>query len=409
MNIGIVTTWFASGAGNVSKNYERALENKHQVFIYARGGVVAKEYPEWNQHNVTWAAPHPCITGIYAGDFTRWIEQNSINVVLFNEQRHWAAVILARKLGVLVGAYVDYYTADTLPLFGLFDFLVCNTRRHYGVFNTHPQCCFIPWGTQIDAFIPVETKNRRPITFITSAGWSGRYASSSPWMDRRGTGIILKNLKKVMSDCRLVVLSQVPLIECPDEWQYAVKEDSRIEFIEGTFEPTPYSLGDVYVYPSKLDGIGLTLPEALSCGLPAIVTDSAPMNEFVINGENGILVQVKEHHARPDGYYWPETICDDDSFVEALNFYIQNPEMVRQHGKNARELAEKHLSWSKNAEFLGDWIADQKKLTDRNDVCIKQLEVKAKQYDRRYNPTPLENILKSLLVYWRIMKARIKL
>jgi len=403
VNVGIVTTWFASGAGNVAKNYERALENKHQVFIYARGGMRAKHSPEWNQSNVTWAPPHPCLTGIYAGHFGSWIKRHSIDTVLFNEQRYWAPIILARKLGVLVGAYVDYYTADTVPFFGLFDFLVCNTMRHYSVFRNHPQCCFIPWGTQTDAFIPPVSAMERPLTFITSAGWTGRNARLSPWMDRRGTGMVLKSFQRVQGNCRLVVFSQVPLNECPDEWKSAVQHDRRIEFLEGTFEPTPYSLGDVYVYPSRLDGIGLTLPEALSCGLPAIATDSAPMNEFVLNGENGVLIPVKEYHSRPDGYYWPEAICDEEKLLDALNYYAQNPEAARSHGKTARKRAEQYLSWSKNAGLLAEWIAGQKIMSDRPGIRINELRLRAEQFDRRYNPTPLENILKSLLAYWQIL------
>ena len=53
--------------------------------------------------------------------------------------------------------------------------------------------------------------------------------------------------------------------------------------------PGLYHLGDVYVYPSRLDGVGLTVGEALACGLPVITTENGPMDEFVEDGFNGRL------------------------------------------------------------------------------------------------------------------------
>ena len=50
-------------------------------------------------------------------DFRQWIEQKGIEMVFFNEQRWWDPVLLCAELGVIAGAYVDYYTRSTVPLF----------------------------------------------------------------------------------------------------------------------------------------------------------------------------------------------------------------------------------------------------------------------------------------------------
>lgn len=50
-----------------------------------------------------------------------------------------------------------------------------------------------------------------------------------------------------------------------------------------------YRRADVFVYPSKREGIGLVLLEALSAGLPVITTDAPPMNEWVTDA-NGLRV-----------------------------------------------------------------------------------------------------------------------
>ena len=47
--------------------------------------------------------------------------------------------------------------------------------------------------------------------------------------------------------------------------------------------PGLYYEGDVYVYLSRLDGIGLTVAESIAAGMPILVPDDAPMNEFAID------------------------------------------------------------------------------------------------------------------------------
>ncbi len=393
MNIGIITTWFACGAGMISKSYERTLATKNKVFIYARGGH-SKDDPLWNGNNVTVAPPHPSSTGIHIRHFKRWINRNSIDVIIFNEQRHWKVITSARESGVIIGAHVDYYTADTVPFFNLYDFLICNTKRHYSVFKDHPQSCYCPWGTQTDVYKPADNRPDRPLTFMISAGWGGEKAKAASWLDRRGAGMTLRVFPRVKGECRLIVLSQVPLEQCPDEWADAVNSDNRIEFRVGTFNPVPYNDGDVYVYPSRLDGIGLTLPEALSAGLAGITTNSPPMNEFVKDDENGILVDVKDYRGRPDGYYWAESICDESSLWNALQFYINEPEKMNLHAANARSLAEKELSWEVNSAFLSDWIAGLDKLSDYSDNKINGVDMNiVRWWDRHHNPTPTQRIL----------------
>ncbi|WP_129127757.1 glycosyltransferase [Geomonas oryzae] len=405
MRIGLITSWCEGGAGHVSKAYERILQQRHEVFIYARGSVADTDDRIWNLPTVTRAPYHPSTTGVHAAHFTGWAKRHGIEAVIFNEQRHWEGVVLARKLGLLVGGYIDYYTADTVPFFDLYHFVICNTRRHFEVFKCHSQPCYCPWGTDTSVYKPGPAQAQRPLTFIISSGLSGAYAKAQPWMDRRGTGMALEAFAKVAGDCRLVVLSQVPLDQCPDEWRRVAERDRRIEFLVGTFNPVPYALGDVYVYPSRLDGIGLTLPEALSSGLPAITTDCQPMNEFVRQGDNGMLVDVMEFRARPDGYYWPESICSLDRLVEAFAFYVDHPDEVTRQGRLARELAERDLCWEKNASFLPDWLETVAKVPFHEQEDFQCLAQKAIKYDMVHNPKPFQSLLvavKALLYHsWR--------
>ena len=347
MNIGIVTTWFPAGAGYVSKAYRDVLEKEHKVLIYARGGKIMKGDTLWDDEKITWAPVYA--NGINTKHLLKWAKINKIDILFFNEQRYWKPVFAAKKSGICIGCYIDYYTQLSVKAFGIYDFLVCNTQRHYKVFNWHPQCFYIPWGTNIERFKPKYEQKSKKLTFIMNLGWGGTYD-----VDRKGFLLAIDAFKKVRGDCKLLIYSQVELTKCLDIWKESVENDKRIDFISGTFDPFPYPNGDVYVYPSRLDGIGLSLPEALSCGLPAITTDCAPMNEFVQSEINGQLVKVEKYLGRNDGYYWAESICNVDSLSEAMQMYLNDENLVYEQKRNARSNAEKSLNWVNNSKDLSN-------------------------------------------------------
>ena len=51
-----------------------------------------------------------------------------------------------------------------------------------------------------------------------------------------------------------------------------------------------YSLADAFVMASLSEGFGLVYIEALSCETPVVTSDSSPMNSYVKDGFNGLLV-----------------------------------------------------------------------------------------------------------------------
>lgn len=386
MNIGIVTTWFPAGGGYVAKAYREILSKEHRVFIYARGGKKMKGDPNWDDADVTWAPYH--YNGIKTNHLIRWAVRNKIDILFFNEQRYWKPVIEAKQAGVCIGAYVDYYKQSTVKAFGLYDFLVCNTRRHYSAFQWHTNAYYVPWGTKIKEDIPIRS-NDEPIKFLVSSGWEGAYRG-----DRRGTLLALDAFFEVKGHCELLLYSQVPLKECLPEWRSRITRDKRVRFIEGTFEPFPYQQGDVYLYPSKLDGIGLTLPEALAHGIPAIATDSPPMNEFVYHNINGFLVKVDNYLGREDGYYWAESIINEDHLITTMQSCVDRGHTYLNDLKHSTLMNSKaKLCWIKNAEALSDYFVSSFEMirsSSRDEILYAQ------NLDKTMSPTYLQKI--SLLI-----------
>lgn len=363
MNIAIVTTWFERGAAYVSRQYMNSLSGVHNVFIYARGGEkFAVHNKEWDLPNVTWGKRLPVSfpSALDLKDFKRWIKEKNIEIVFFNEQWWWEPVLFCVENGIKVGTYVDYYTEETIPFFGCYDFLVCNTKRHYSVFNWHPQCYYIPWGTDVEIFKPKSFNPVNPnmITFFHSSGFSPK---------RKGTDFVIKAFERIKNKAKLVIHSQVNIGKHFPELMPLINElikSESLNYIEKEVSaPGLYHLGDVYLYPSRLDGIGLTIAEALACGLPAIVSNNPPMSEFATK-DVGKLVNISTFYSRADGYYWPQCDVDLDSLSNAMQEYVDNFSNILNYKKSAREFTERALDWKKNSIGLSGIFSKIDKITN---------------------------------------------
>ncbi len=355
MRIGLVTAWFERGAAYVSRQYRDLLSEHHEVFVFARGqGLTGKGDPRWDDPLVTWAVkPHlGQETEIDRGQFHRWVQSSQLDVVIFNEQRWWLPVLWCREWGLKTGAYVDYYTERTSPFFDAYDFLICHTRRHQEAFDWHDQAFYLPWGTDIDLFRPQKRSPVEPraTTFFHSVGFSP---------ERKGTDTLLEAFSSLPETSKLVIHTQIDLKAALPGHAALIEHlglQGRLRIVGKTVSaPGLYHLGDVYVYPTRLEGIGLTIAEALACGLPTIVPDHPPMNEFV-DSDSCTRVPIDRLYARPDGYYWPQCRVPVDSLRAAMMRYVDDKERLSELSDLARRHAEISLNWSANAAPLSDVV-----------------------------------------------------
>ncbi|NJB70295.1 glycosyltransferase involved in cell wall biosynthesis [Saonia flava] len=83
--------------------------------------------------------------------------------------------------------------------------------------------------------------------------------------------------------------------------------------------------GDIFVLPTYYrEGVPRSILEALSVGMPIITTVTPGCRETVIEGRNGFLIPPKEL----------------DPLIEAVNFFLDNPEKIEEMGRESRKLAE---------------------------------------------------------------------
>lgn len=368
MKIGIVTTWFERGAAYVSKIYKELLEKEgHQVLIFARGGdsKMSAISEIWNEKYVTRSTRYIDTTIERRKIFT-WIQNNNLDAILFNEQQDFRGVIAVKKKypNVIIGAYVDYYTEYTRKWFDIYDFLICNTKRHVQAMGEHVQKFYIKWGTDINLYRPKYEKHEQ-ITFFHSVGMS----------IRKGTDILIDAFVdgKLYEHSKLIIHTQIPIEKNYCKYSREDLFKYNIEIIEKTVTaPGLYHKGDIYVYPTRLEGLGLTMYEALACGMPIIVTNFPPMNEF---GSLDVVkyVDVGDYYCRGDAYYYPMAICDKESLVSAMQWFIDNKEQLNDLKLRARKYAIEHYDISDRSADISD-IFINAKTKPLNPAIVKEIK-----------------------------------
>jgi glycosyltransferase involved in cell wall biosynthesis len=108
-----------------------------------------------------------------------------------------------------------------------------------------------------------------------------------------------------------------------------------------------YRLADLFVFPSSLEGFGLVVGEAMSCGLAVATSDQGALSELVVDGRGGIVC--------PDR--------DLAAFTRAVLHLLDAPDLRAQLGEFNRNRVEQRFRWGRAArrvleiydEVLADW------------------------------------------------------
>jgi phosphatidylinositol alpha-1,6-mannosyltransferase len=95
-----------------------------------------------------------------------------------------------------------------------------------------------------------------------------------------------------------------------------------------------FNLADLFVFPSAMEGFGLTVAEAMSSGLPVVASDRGSIPELVGEGEAGF-------------------VCDPgrpEAFVERLLALLRDAALREKLAGLARERAERLFRWERCVE-----------------------------------------------------------
>ncbi len=121
----------------------------------------------------------------------------------------------------------------------------------------------------------------------------------------------LRSPKKVFSDDRMIPLGRL----------------SQTDLVYW------YNLCDICLLPTRLEGFGYAIAEAMACGKPVVTTNCSSLPEIVTNGENGFLCKMD----------------DVGDFVDKINLLADNKPMREEIGiRNRKKIIDKF-----NLEIMG--------------------------------------------------------
>ncbi len=134
---------------------------------------------------------------------------------------------------------------------------------------------------------------------------------------RKGLEYLGHALDELGPDCRLLMVGKWEL-GYRERFERSLSPQSRERVIHVGYAPDEmmpfyYSLADVFVLPSLLEGFGLPLAEAMACGTPIVATTAGSIPEVV--GDAGLLVPAMNATALADAL---RTVLADSQLQQSL-------------------------------------------------------------------------------------------
>jgi len=98
--------------------------------------------------------------------------------------------------------------------------------------------------------------------------------------------------------------------------------------------PKIFNSYDIFVFPSLIEPIGLSILEAMSCSMPVIGTKVGGLIEAIKDGENGFLVQP----------------ANENELAEKVKQLLEDKKLRKNLGRNARDTIINKFSYKKMAK-----------------------------------------------------------
>ena len=357
MRVGIVTKWFNRGQPIVGRYVRSAVEELgHESFVLARPrrekgprpGVLERT-GIWDQPRVTEASAFE----VPLDEYLAWVEANGIEAVLCDQNYQFAELAALRERGVrVIGRFVwEHFTEEHLiPARQAYDTIysvIEAERERYRSWGLETP--LVPWGIHPELLeIPVERADDGITRFVFPGGFLGHRKPLEPVAEAFA--------RTSNPDIRLLVKAQVERNRL-GKLSRRVRKDKRIELALGDEEWAPHLMTiaacDVCVTPSRWEGLGLPLYEAMAFGQPVITNDDPPMNEVVSDGVNGLLVRSHADGLARSGIEARRP--DPDALTEAIE-RLADPGLRAELAAGAERTREQ-LGWDRTVAGLGELLA----------------------------------------------------
>ena len=117
-----------------------------------------------------------------------------------------------------------------------------------------------------------------------------------------------------------------------------------------------YASCDAFLFPSRAEGWGLPVIEAIACGLPTIVTNYSGQTEYLTSELAYLLdyefedINIPFFHSK-DGYFGQWARPDMNQFRYYMRYIYENQDEARQKGLNASKKVHEQWTWEHAAKI----------------------------------------------------------
>ncbi|TAL49411.1 glycosyltransferase family 4 protein [Patescibacteria group bacterium] len=157
--------------------------------------------------------------------------------------------------------------------------------------------------------------------------------------EKNAVGDIISAITFLPSTFKLLILGQGQEELKLKELARRLRVAERVVFlgyVKQTDVPLYLQISDIFVRPSRSEGMGSSFVEAMAAGIPVIATPVGGIVDFLHDGETGLFCEVG----------------NPKSIAEKVQEYLQNTELTEQIVKNAKEMVRRQYDWSVIADAM---------------------------------------------------------
>ena len=190
-------------------------------------------------------------------------------------------------------------------------------------------------GVDVEAFRPGENKSRlREALHLPDKKtiiYTGRLSAE------KGVDLLVRSFSKVAGrcDCQLIIIGDGPEREYLLQLLDHACRGASVHLLTSTDDVADYlNASDLFILPSRFEGLSNSLLEAMACALPVISTRVGGSTDIISQGVNGLLIDAD----------------NEEEVHRAIAQVFDDPGLAARLGKKARETVEEQHDLSTVAD-----------------------------------------------------------
>lgn len=221
----------------------------------------------------------------------------------------------------------------------------------------------VPEGVDPDFYYPNDKKEKEKtdtFTFLFVGSWIGEL------VDRKGAGLVIKAFHEEFKEEENVELNLklstfwAPKFDAKKSILHIIgMEDNRIKFNQEALKPQEvrelYWNSDCFVLPTQGEAFGLTICEAMACGLPVIVTDDRNSGHMDYTKDYVTYVKWEKLVNGDPRFFHPENtfpLPDVEDLKKKMREVYENYKEKKEKALEGSKFVREEFSWDKSAEKL---------------------------------------------------------